>query len=252
MSPQPQEKTPSEPSVDTEAHGSRKDEQNAVSLRQLEASPLEERHPPQMVHEYCLQKASDGLQSVTALACSPVGSQICAATKDRVLHLLRGGTGREESFSARPLDKASPLQLITGRFLGAAFPLHSRHSAALKLNVESLTPPLHCCTPSPLVIRAPAGLAFNHDGSQVAVAQSDGVAHVYSLNQEGRRRICCRLPVECPVTCVAWATAGHRLLFLGLLNGKVRIADVAANKLGSLHEARWSVRLQRGRSQTLS
>ena len=88
-----------------------------------------------------------------------------------------------------------------------------------------------------------AGLAFSADGSQVAVAQSDGVVHVYGVNSEGRRRICCRLPLGCTATCLAWAKEGNNLLFIGLISGRVRVADVAANKLGTLHEAHRSASL---------
>ncbi|KAL8429878.1 hypothetical protein Efla_004692 [Eimeria flavescens] len=81
------------------------------------------------------------------------------------------------------------------------------------------------------------GLAFNHDGSQVAAAQDDGVTHVYVVGRDQPRRICCRLPLGSPATCLTWAREGSRLLFVGLLSGKVRVADVLANKLGALHEA---------------
>ncbi|OEH76355.1 hypothetical protein cyc_04650 [Cyclospora cayetanensis] len=147
-----------------------------------------------LLYECSLQKAPSGLHSVTALACSPQGTRICAATNDRLLRFLGGPPGTDEAFLARAADKGKALHLVTG-------------------------------------------IAFNHDGSQLAVTQSDGVAHVYGVNAEGRRCICCRLPVECPATCVAWAIGGSRLLFIGLQNGKVRVADVQANKLGALHEA---------------
>lgn len=87
------------------------------------------------------------------------------------------------------------------------------------------------------------GLAFSHDGTRIAVSQSDGVAHVYSLEGEGKRSICCRLPLGCIGTSIAWAPEGRRLLFIGLSNGKVKVADVEANKLATLHDAH---RLDRG------
>ncbi|KAL8449625.1 hypothetical protein Emed_002880 [Eimeria media] len=149
---------------------------------------------PQLVYERSLQPASDGLLSVTALACSPDGSRVGVATKDRLLHLIGGPANTDEVFPARPAEKDKPCQLVTG-------------------------------------------LAFNHDGSLLAVSQSDGVTHVYPTKQQEARRICRRLPVGCPATCLAWAVEERRLLFIGLLNGKVRVADVEANKLGALHES---------------
>ncbi|CDI74437.1 hypothetical protein, conserved [Eimeria praecox] len=152
----------------------------------------------QLIHEATLLKASDGLTSITALACSPKDSRLCVATNDRALRFLggppRGPSETEEIFVTRAADKGKPQHLVTG-------------------------------------------LAFSPDGSQVAVAQSDGVVHVYGVNAEGRRCICCRLPVGCTATCLAWATGGNSFLFIGLVNGRVRVADVAKNKLGTLHEA---------------
>ncbi|KAL8431014.1 hypothetical protein ACSSS7_005567 [Eimeria intestinalis] len=149
---------------------------------------------PHLVYERTLQPAAEGLLGVTALACSPEGSRVAIATKDRLLRLMGGPANTDELFPARPADKEKPCQLVTG-------------------------------------------LAFNHDGSLLAVSQSDEVTYVYSTKQQEAPRVCRRLPVGSPATCLAWAVEERRLLFIGLLGGKVRVADVEANKLGALHEA---------------
>ncbi|KAL8445433.1 hypothetical protein Emag_005119 [Eimeria magna] len=192
------------------------------------ASPSERQ--PQLVYERSLRPAADGLLSVTALACSPDGSRVGVATKDRLLHLVGGPENTDEVFPARPADKGKPCQLVTGVFTAAsAFTSFERiKRRRLRLLPVACTQGCKCMH---------AGLAFNYDGSLLAVSQSDGVTHVYAIKQQEARRVCRRLPVGSPATCLAWAVEERRLLFIGLLNGKVRVADVEANKLGALHEA---------------
>ena len=96
---------------------------------------------------------------------------------------------------------------------------------------------LYACTDACMHAYVHAGLAFSPEGSEVAVAQSDGVVHVYKTKEGGRRSICCRLPLGCTATCLTWAAERNSFLFIGLASGRVRIADVPANKLGTLHEA---------------
>lgn len=94
--------------------GIQKDQHGACSGPKNGGVLPSRQHPPQIVHECTLQQASDGLLSVTALACSPVGSRVCAATKDRTLRLLGGSPGNEDTFSARAAEKGKPLHLVTG------------------------------------------------------------------------------------------------------------------------------------------
>ena len=81
-----------------------------------------ERQQHQLLHETTLLKASEGLSSVTALACSPNGSRVCVATTDRTLRFLGGPVEvpsglpsyTEEVFVTRAADKGKPHHLVTG------------------------------------------------------------------------------------------------------------------------------------------
>lgn len=86
--------------------------------------------PPQLVYESSLQKPYDGLHSVTALACCPVSSRVCVATKDRFLRFLGGPQGTEETFLARAADRGKPLHLVSGMTTNLCFPSPSGSTSA--------------------------------------------------------------------------------------------------------------------------
>ena len=78
------------------------------------------------------------------------------------------------------------------------------------------------------------GLSFSFDSTKLAIAQSDNMVFVYKLGEswEDKKAICNKFPQRSPVTCIIWPSEQH--IIMGLMDGKVRLANTKNNKSSSI------------------
>lgn len=81
-----------------------------------------------------------------------------------------------------------------------------------------------------------AALALSPDASRVAVAQSDNIVFVYHLGLEptDKKVVYRKFPTNAPVTSVVWPSDQQEVFYCGLMNGRVRVAQVEGNKSGTV------------------
>ena len=68
-------------------------QQKQQQQQQQKQQQQQQQQQLQLIHEATLIKASEGISSITALACSPTTSRICVATNDRTLRFLGINSG---------------------------------------------------------------------------------------------------------------------------------------------------------------
>jgi len=75
-------------------------------------------------------------------------------------------------------------------------------------------------------------MVFSPDGYSLAVGQSDGIVFVYRIGEfKGKKTISNKFPQPFSVTAVEWPNDDQ--LFIGLLDGKIRLSNQPDRKTTS-------------------
>ncbi|XP_071532014.1 intraflagellar transport protein 172 homolog [Panulirus ornatus] len=79
-------------------------------------------------------------------------------------------------------------------------------------------------------------VAFSPDSTKIAVGQTDNIIYVYKIGEDwGEKKVICNKFVQSSqVTCLTWPFEGP--IIFGLLEGKVRAANVKTNKSQTLYQ----------------
>ncbi|XP_068243696.1 intraflagellar transport protein 172 homolog [Palaemon carinicauda] len=79
-------------------------------------------------------------------------------------------------------------------------------------------------------------IAFSPDSTKIAIGQTDNIIYVYKIGEEwGEKKVICNKFVQSSqVTCLIWPLEGP--IVYGLLEGKVRAANVKNNKSQTLYQ----------------
>ncbi|XP_066969064.1 intraflagellar transport protein 172 homolog [Macrobrachium rosenbergii] len=79
-------------------------------------------------------------------------------------------------------------------------------------------------------------IAFSPDSTKIAIGQTDNIIYVYKIGEEwGEKKVICNKFVQSSqVTCLIWPMEGP--IVYGLLEGKVRAANVKNNKSQTLYQ----------------
>lgn len=80
-------------------------------------------------------------------------------------------------------------------------------------------------------------IAFSPDSSKLAVGQSDNIVYVYKLGDrwEEKKAICNKFFQPSSVTCLIWPC--EQPIILGLVDGKVRVANIKTNKSHTVYNS---------------
>ncbi|XP_061785815.1 intraflagellar transport protein 172 homolog [Nerophis lumbriciformis] len=78
-------------------------------------------------------------------------------------------------------------------------------------------------------------MAFSPDSTRIAIGQSDNIIYVYRIGEEwgDKKTICSKFIQTSAVTCLMWP-AEHSIVY-GLVDGKVRLANVVTNKSSTIY-----------------
>ncbi|XP_061900790.1 intraflagellar transport protein 172 homolog isoform X2 [Entelurus aequoreus] len=78
-------------------------------------------------------------------------------------------------------------------------------------------------------------MAFSPDSTRIAIGQSDNIIYVYRIGEEwgDKKTICNKFIQTSTVTCLMWP-AEHSIVY-GLVDGKVRLANVVTNKSSTIY-----------------
>ncbi|KAJ3038900.1 hypothetical protein HDV00_012822 [Rhizophlyctis rosea] len=133
---------------------------------------------------------------ITALAWSPNNQKLAIATSDRIIQLFDETGERKDKFGTKPGD-----------------PKAAR--------------PYTIC-----------GLAFSPESARLAVAQSDGAVFVYKLGLEWgeKKSIVNKLIQTADISCLTWPREQPNALVFGMVDGKVRVGNLKANKAATLYQ----------------
>ncbi|XP_050690071.1 intraflagellar transport protein 172 homolog [Eriocheir sinensis] len=79
-------------------------------------------------------------------------------------------------------------------------------------------------------------IAFSPDSTKLAIGQTDNIIYVYKIGEDwGEKKVICNKFVQSSqVTCLAWPVEGP--IVFGLLEGKVRAANIKSNKSQTLYQ----------------
>ncbi|KAK4299690.1 hypothetical protein Pmani_028048 [Petrolisthes manimaculis] len=79
-------------------------------------------------------------------------------------------------------------------------------------------------------------IAFSPDSTKISVAQTDNIIYVYKIGEDwGEKKVICNKFVQSSqVTCLTWPYEGP--IVYGLLEGKVRAANIKTNKSQTLYQ----------------
>ncbi|XP_054618204.1 intraflagellar transport protein 172 homolog [Dunckerocampus dactyliophorus] len=78
-------------------------------------------------------------------------------------------------------------------------------------------------------------MAFSPDSTRIAIGQSDNIIYVYRIGEDwgDKKTICNKFIQTSAVTCLLWP-AEHTIVY-GLVDGKVRLANVLTNKSSTIY-----------------
>nr|XP_057921402.1 intraflagellar transport protein 172 homolog [Doryrhamphus excisus] len=78
-------------------------------------------------------------------------------------------------------------------------------------------------------------MAFSPDSTRIAIGQSDNIIYVYRIGEDwgDKKTICNKFIQTSAVTCLLWP-AEHTIVY-GLVEGKVRLANVLTNKSSTIY-----------------
>ncbi|XP_077366599.1 intraflagellar transport protein 172 homolog [Festucalex cinctus] len=78
-------------------------------------------------------------------------------------------------------------------------------------------------------------MAFSPDSTRIAIGQSDNIIYVYRIGEDwgDKKTICHKFIQTSSVTCLLWP-AEHAIVY-GLMDGKVRLANVQTNKSSPIY-----------------
>ncbi|KAG7173582.1 Intraflagellar transport protein 172-like [Homarus americanus] len=79
-------------------------------------------------------------------------------------------------------------------------------------------------------------IAFSPDSTKIAIGQTDNIIYVYKIGEDwGEKKVICNKFVQSSqVTCLTWPFEGP--IIFGLLEGKVRAANIKTNKSQTLYQ----------------
>ncbi|PFH32230.1 putative intraflagellar transport protein [Besnoitia besnoiti] len=143
-----------------------------------------------------LPSASSKNPVVSAACCASGKRMAVALAADRVVHLVDARGCEVDRFGTRPSDKS-------------------------ETKIHSVT-----------------AVALSPDSLRVAVAQSDDMVFVYHVGHAptDKKAVYRKFPTHAPATSLVWPSGSADAFYYGLVNGRVRVAQVELNKSGTLFD----------------
>ena len=80
-------------------------------------------------------------------------------------------------------------------------------------------------------------LAFSADSTKLAIAQTDNIVFIYNLGSKwgDRKTICNKLEQEDKINCMIWPVTKPYEMYIGLINGKVKVGLLKSNSSTNLY-----------------